>query len=198
MKFSPGRNSILWVAAALAALAIAPLVRAQPIKAAWNGTELRVSASVGILSGSALERLKNGATVAFDFQLSLKDGPLPVRRALERFLVSYDLWEERFSVSRIVRDRAQRRSASHLTAAAAEAWCLENLPVLTAGLAPDRLITAHLEIRAEEPRDSPPLVGEPGISLTALIDLFSRPARSQQQRWNLESARMRLNDIRLK
>ncbi len=188
-----------WMAASLAALAVAPLVRAQQMKAAWNGTELRVSAaSLGLLSGKPLERLKDGATVAFDFHLSIRDGPAPVRRAFERFLISYDLWEERYSVTRIVRDRAQRRSASHLTPAAAESWCLENLFIATGGFDPDRLFTAQLEIRVEEPRDSNPVIGEPGVSLTALIEIFSRPARSQQQRWNLETARMRLNDIRLK
>jgi hypothetical protein len=33
---------------------------------------------------------------------------------------------------------------------------------------------------------------DPGISITTLIELFSRPPRSQQDRWTLESAAFRL------
>ena len=40
------------------------------------------------------------------------------------FALSYDLWEERFAVTAV---DARSQSVSHLTAAAAEAWCVEQL-----------------------------------------------------------------------
>ncbi|MBI3681422.1 MAG: hypothetical protein HY235_13645 [Acidobacteria bacterium] len=182
----------------LLTLHLAPhLLRGQGLKASWNGKELRVSApDLRFLTGRPLDQLHNGRAVAFDFHLSLNASGGALRRVLERFIISYDLWEERFSVTSFSRDRPQRRSASHLARNAAEAWCLETLSVSTEGIAADRPLTARLEVRAEEPRSPSDLSSEPAISLTALIEIFSRPARVQQARWSLEWGPLRLNDIR--
>lgn len=140
------------------------------------------------LEGSALDRLKNGVSVSFDFQLSLLDegDRAPLRRAFERFTFSYDLWEERFSVVR----RGVLRQASRLSAAAAEAWCLDNLAVPVAGLAAERRILVRLELRVTGSRED-----KPALSLAALIDLFSRPARGHDLRWTLETPPLRLAEL---
>ena len=67
---------------------------------------------------------------------SLSDNrQLVLRRGFERFVVSYDLWEEKFSATRM---RTARTSASHLSAEAAEAWCLDHLSVPAGGLTTDK------------------------------------------------------------
>jgi hypothetical protein len=148
------------------------------------------------LTGKPLERLKNGAAVAFDIQVSvLGEGKQSVlRRSFERFVFSYDLWEERFSVTRM---RSTRASASHLTAAAAEAWCLERFVLSPAGLPQDRQLWFRVEIRPQDNRD--PDVsnnGEGGFSLGSLIDVFSRPAKSHgPTHLRAESAPVRLADL---
>ena len=78
------------------------------------------------LTGKSLQRLLDGAVVPFDFQLSLAAGSKNnvVARALERFTVSYDVWQEKFSVIRL---RDFRKSNLNLSADAAEAWCLDNI-----------------------------------------------------------------------
>lgn len=150
------------------------------------------------LEGRPLQRLKYGVAVPFDFSLTLSAGSRsqPPRRAYERFVISYDLWEEKFS---IVQTRGERKTATRLTAAAAEAWCLENLTVSTAGLAEGDRVTARLEVRATEretPVFAPGSIGEGGISLNGLIEIFSRPPEARQAVWSLESGPARLGDIR--
>ncbi len=155
---------------------------------------------VHFLAGRPLERLRNGASVWFDFHLSaLAERPAAgaalrvLERAIERFAVSYDLWEEKFSVSRLSPPAA---AASHLTSATAEAWCLDHLPLATAALAPEIPFWLRLEVRAEDARDRPPLLAEPGINLARLIEIFSRPSRSGQPSWLAEDGPFRLADLK--
>ncbi len=130
-------------------------------------------------------------SVPFDFQLSLFDGTrdVPFRRTVDRFVVSYDLWEESFKVARI---RGAGRTG--LSASGVERWCLDNLAVSTAGLTPGTRLWVRLEIRAQDSPEGVSGGNDPGISLTSLIDLFSRPARNPQH-WTLESTAFRLEDL---
>ena len=99
-----------------------------------TGDHIRVVAPrLHFLTGKSLQRLHDGAIVPFDFQLSIAAGAKSnvVERTFERFTVSYDVWEEKFSV---VRPRDFRKSASNLSANAAESWCLENLLARTSTL----------------------------------------------------------------
>lgn len=160
-----------------------------------DGDRVRVSAPrFRFLTGKPLDRLRNGASVAFHAQLGLQTdraGPV-VERAVERCVVSYDLWEEKFSVSILSRPA---RSVSHLSATAAEAWCLESLTLPLRGLAPDKPFWLRLELRVEDPKDRPAVVGESGINLTRLIELFSRPSRGQQLAWVIDDGPFRLADL---
>ena len=148
------------------------------------------------LSGKSLQRLRDGATVPFDFQLSIAAGLKTnfVARAVERFTVSYDVWEEKF---RVVRLRDFRKSATGLTANAAEAWCVENVFVPALGMPADKELWAHLDVRAVEPKEM--LSSSPGgsvISIPELIQLLSRPPRPQQDHWSLVSTAFRLSDLK--
>jgi hypothetical protein len=176
----------------------APLAKgfaAPALQLRLDGDELRISAPpFRFLQGKSLERLQDGSSVAFLAQLSLATDASAAasRRAVDRFVVSYDLWEEKFAVTRTGRER---RTISHLTAAAAEAWCLDSLALNVAGLAPDRPFWLRLEFRAEEPKDQAAVVGEPGINLTRLIEVFSSPARAQQPRWEASVGPLRLTEL---
>ena len=152
------------------------------------------------LRGKPLERLKDGATVAFLGQvtLSLDANVTVAARAVARFAFSYDIWEERFSVTRfaVTREETAARSASHLSPQAAETWCLDRLRVETAALPAGRPFWVRFELRVEDARESNLILGEPGINLTRLIEIFSRPARAQLQRWQLDAGPLHLADIR--
>jgi hypothetical protein len=167
--------------------------------------EIRVTApNLHFLTGRSLARLHDGAAVPFDFQLVVFTGSgtagspntaasanVVVARALERFVVSYDVWEEKFSV---VRARDFRRSGMRLSASSAESWCLENLFVLAASLPAGQQLGARLEIRTAESKEFSP--ANSGINLATLIEIFSRPSRPQQDRWSVDSAPFQLADLK--
>jgi hypothetical protein len=183
-----GGGVSLFRAAALA-------VQSPALGVTWDGDNLHVSAPrLHFLSGKPLERLRDGATVVFLSQLTvLTDGRGGIfRRVPDRLVVSYDLWEEKFSVTRL---GGTPRSVSHLSAAAAEAWCLETLLISASGLTPDRPFWVRLELRTADPREVSTAVGEPGISITRLIDIFSRKPGAQESAWTLEAGPLRLADL---
>ncbi len=159
--------------------------------------QVRIAApKLHFLVGKPLERIQNGNAVAFDFQLSvLGDMKTAVlRRNFERFVFSYDLWEERFSVTRM---RTIQSSASHLNSAAAETWCLDNMAFSSSGLTRDQPVWIRLEVHAQDSKDPLPLSGEQGISIGTLIDIFSRASRAKQpQYWKLEAGPLKLADLR--
>ncbi|HZU23909.1 MAG TPA: hypothetical protein VFA04_00210 [Bryobacteraceae bacterium] len=157
---------------------------------------LRLSAPrVHFLVGQSLSHLHDGMSVPFDFQVTLFSGSRDrqVWRTFERFVVSYDLWEERFAVSRLSNSR---RSVSHLLPSAAERWCFEQIAVPTAGVARDAPLWLRLEIRSEDQRDGPPVLADSdGISIASLIEVFSHPVRRTQQRWFMNSGPFRLAEF---
>jgi hypothetical protein len=156
--------------------------------------EIHVTApTLHFLTGKSLSRLHDGAAVPFDFQLIIASGSKNnvVARSLERFTVSYDVWEEKFSVVRV---RDFRRSGMRLSAASAESWCLDNIVIPAAAVPPGQQLWARLEIRSAETKE--PLAATSGINLATLIEIFSRPSRPQQDRWSIDSAAFQLADLK--
>ncbi len=182
----------------LAGLAI-PLRRAlaePPLEVTWDGDNIHVAApQLHFITGKPLERLKNGASVVFLSQVTLSTDRYTTvfRRMPERFVISYDLWEENFSVATI---GSTRRTASRLTAGGAEAWCLENVAISALGLAPDRPFWLRFELRAADPKEESEIVGDAGINLTRLIEIFSRRPGTQQPHWVLDAGPLRLAGLR--
>lgn len=171
------------------------------------------SPNLRLLVGRPLESLKNGATVTFDFGLvALNETRLVQARTAERFVFSYDLWAERFSVVQLTaKDVRQSRasganvsganvsgaivSVANLPADAAEQWCLERLVLPSTALDRARPLRLRLEIRADEPRRGNGKA-DPPVSLATLIDLFSSPARREQRLWVLETSPFRLDTLK--
>lgn len=184
-----------WLLAA-AVIPVSKVFSAASLSAYWDGDNIHVAAPhLHFLTGRPLERLKNGLSAMFLSQLTLStDAHLTVfRRVPERFVLSYDLWEEKFSVTRL---RGNPRSVSHLSSEAAEAWCLRSMVMSAAGLDPSRQFWLRLELRATDPKEEAAVLGEPGINITRLIEVFSRRPRSAQPHWTLEAGPLRLADIR--
>jgi hypothetical protein len=177
-------------------------VWAEELMVNWQGEHLHITApQVHFLTGKPLERLRNGATVVFDFSLSISSNSnLKLRdRALERYAISYDLWEEKFSVKQL---RTARKPSSLLTGAAAEAWCIDNIAVGSGGVSPQEPVWLRLEVRGGDGKEAPIFgprnIGESGISLTSLVEIFSRPASPQQLKVVAEAGPIKLADIRRK
>ena len=82
--------------------------------------------------------------------------------------------------------RARVRASDAPTTA--EAWCWDQMSLSIApASAGSEPFWARLEIRAEDGKDGPLFgrgsISESGISLTSLIELFSRPRAAQQSHW---------------
>ena len=161
---------------------------------AFDGDTLRpVLPDLHFIAGRALERLKDARTVVFLSQITLlrDDHVTPFRHAPQRFYVSYDIWEGRFKVTI---PGAVPESRLGLTAAQAEAWCMDNVTVSALGVAPDRDFWMRFDLRTADPKDMAGIVSESGISISGLIEFFSRRPDGEPH-WVMER-RLRLADLR--
>ena len=151
------------------------------------------------LTGKPLERLQHGAQVPFDFKISLYSGTRShlFNQLAERFLVSYDVWGEQFSV---VKTQSPISLVTHLDAAEAEAWCLKQMPVNPAGLGNTDTLWARVEVRVPLEKSANPFgrdsITESGINLTGLIELFSRPPALAQPHWTLDAGPLTIEEIK--
>ena len=181
----------------LAGLAL-PLFRARAadFSVMYDGDTLRpIAPSLHFLTGKPLDSLKDANAVVFVSRLSLYGlgQSVPLRQAPQRFVVSYDIWEERFKVAI---PGPSARSRQGLAAAQAEAWCLENMAVSTLGLDPASPFYLQLELRAAETTELSAVFADPGISLRAFVELFSRKAGPGEPHWGpFNSGLLRLADM---
>jgi len=199
---SPFRTIRSWwlLVAFLSGFALAMAAEELILSARDNRIEFSAPRVHFLAGGRPLELLHNAAPVDFDFQVTLWSGSHDhvYRRIAERFVVSYDLWEEQFSVAKL---QSPRKTASHLAASAAEAWCVEQMSVDVSGLDASQPFWARLEIRAQDRKESGPLFGrgkisDSGISLTNLIEIFSRPPLAAQAHWTLDAGPLTLNELK--
>jgi hypothetical protein len=198
MKFSRRKWLIALVGAPLTGLHLAKALSAQQLAARLDGDYLRIAAPhLAFLTGKTLERLHDGAVVSFVGQLSLSvDGNQTVQtRSVARFAVSYDIWEEKFSVIRL---QQNKRTASHLTLEAAQNWVFDNLTLNASALPQDRAFWLRFDFRAEDLKTGLDFIGGSGIDLTRLVEVFSRPAGSAQPHWTLDAGPYSFAELRSK
>jgi hypothetical protein len=169
-------------------------VSAQAVTVDTVGDALRIHApGFSFLQGEPLARLKDGRSVRVELVAAVLAAPGKSAAATTRriFALSYDLWEERFAVTAV---DARARSVSHLMAAAAEAWCVEQLAVplrALGALERDLPFWIRLEYRildvdaTQDPPDS-------GYTLQALIDALSRRRKTESSMHTLEAGPFRL------
>jgi len=177
-------------------LALAAYAITEKLSVELHGDQLFVSApKVDLIRGPVLTRLKDGGTVAFDFHLALWAGSRSSvrRRSFERFVVSYDLWEEKYAVTNL---RKPAASASGLTDNAIGKWCLEHISIASPNVGASEPVWVGLEIRTADTRQDTELFSAGGISLIGLVDLLSRPARPGEMRWSLETGPLMLHEVR--
>jgi hypothetical protein len=184
------RAGALGIAALLAWTA--PL-SAQTLTIAVTGDRVKVRApGWSFLSGEALTRLKEGRTVRVELAVLALAGPgrSPASALRQIFSVSYDLWEERFAVAA---SGARTASVSHLTAAAAEAWCLDQLAVPIAALGavdPQRFwIRVDCRILDFDGTTDP---DDAGLTLQRLIEVLSRRHKADAPARTLEGGPFRV------
>jgi|SRR5581483_6549230 len=165
----------------------------------FDGDNLHVSAPPNwhFLTGKALQRLKNGATVIYVAQLTLFEDAAfqrPFRTSVDRFAISYDVWQnERFSATLL---SATQRTSPNLPPQATETWCLENLAISASSLATDRRFWIKLDMRTADKRDLSNMVaGEGLISFAEIVRALGKKAGGDDPITSLEAGPLRLQDL---
>ena len=183
---------------AFAVAALVSIAAAQSTTARIDGQQLHLMAPrIHFLTGEALQRLRDGATVNYELQLTARPdraGKL-LGRAVEHFSVSYDLWEEKFAVTKL---GGLPKAVSHLSAAAAEGWCIDNTLMPIGVLPADGSFWLRLDYRAQEPSSTADQTDNSSFSLSSLVDIFSRRVRREQVHGTEEVGPLRLNDLKRK
>jgi hypothetical protein len=144
------------------------------VRAAGDMLQIR-GTGLRLIEGVVANHLKDGRTVRVEFDMTILDKArgAAVTQNRQAFVLSFDLWEQRYAVTRA---SATPRSISHLTARDAESWCLENmaLPLTALGrFARDLPFWVRVEYRVQD--EPPPAAGaEATFTLRTLIDALSR------------------------
>lgn len=166
---------------ALACLGSPHRLAAQSLTVRAAGDMLQVRGSgLRLIESAVAEHLKDGRSVRVDFEMTILDKAqgAAVTQNRQSFVLSFDLWEQRYAVTRT---GAAPRSISHLTARDAEAWCVENLSIPLTALgrfARELPFWVRLEFRVQDQPPSPADTESP-FALRTLIEVFSR--RGSQQ-----------------
>jgi len=171
--------------------AVQATVAAQALTARTDGDRLRVSVSgTRFLSGDALKKLHDGVPVSYMFQLSALTSRFgsTMAKTEYRFVISYDIFEEKFQVSRV---RPTARVVSHLTAAAAEATLIEAMELPVQSISTGMPFWLRLEYEAQESKDT----DTSGVSLGGLVEIFSRTSAKEPIRGTVEAGPLRLSDL---
>jgi hypothetical protein len=146
------------------------------------------------IDGPVADRLRDGRSVRLEVALVVLDQPRGtiVTQARQAFALSFDLWEERFAVTRV---GMPPRSMSHRSVKNAEAWCLEQVtvPVTTFGrLGRGAPFWIRLSYRVLEMTPEAEANPDEGLTLAALIDRLSRRGDQDQMGRSLEAGPFRL------
>jgi len=171
-------------------------ILAQSVTITRAGNAITVRApGFGFIKGEPLARLKDGRSVRVDLELDVLPGPggAVAAQGRQTYVLSYDLWEERFAVTQV---GAPSRSAAYLTPAAAEAWCLEQLtvPVSALGrLGRELPFWIRLDSRVLAADTAPAQDGGADFSLRGLIDALSRRRKNDALTHSIEAGPFRLS-----
>ena len=145
------------------------------------------------LQGELLTRLRDGRSARIDVRLDIlarREGT-PVTHAEQGYNVSFDLWEERFAVAKA---GPPARPVTHLTSAAAEAWCVDNVTVPVAELGSNRSAPLWIKLTLRVHDEPPPREADadPPFSIRHLIDALSRRSHAEDPARVLTAGPIRL------
>ncbi len=167
----------------------------QSITVTTAGGVVRVQApGFRFIDGEPLARLKDGQSMRVDLELSVlaKPGGAAAAQRRQTFVLSYDLWEERFAVT--LAD-VPPRSISHLTSTAAEAWCVQQLAVPVSALgALGQNLPFWVRLEYTVLNGSSAARDDGGFTLRGLIDLLSQRRKAGEALHAIEAGPFRVQE----
>ena len=137
-----------------------------------------------------MRKLRDGVPVTYIFHLTVLNSRYgsTVAKAEYRFVISYDIFEEKFQVSR---ERPTVRVVSHLTLAAAEAACLEVLELPLRSINASRPFWLRWDYQAEDAAQT----DNTEVSLGGLVEIFSRTTKKEPTQGLVESGPFVLSNL---
>jgi hypothetical protein len=186
---------VRWLGLALLVCAVAPPATAQSLNVRVVGDQLHLrGTSLGLIEGQVSEHLKDGRSVRVDVELTILDSPrgTAITQSRQTFTLSFDLWEQRFAVTRA---GPPPRSISHLTARDAEAWCLDNMTVPLAALgrfSREAPLWIRVDYRVQDPTPAPNPEDDSTFTLRTLIERLSRRRQDEALGRTLEAGPFRV------
>jgi hypothetical protein len=168
-------------------------LESQSMTVTTTGGVVRVQApGFRFISDEPLARLKDGLTVRVELEIRLLAGPgasAAAAQSRQTFVLSYDLWEERFAAAV---SGTGSRSVSHLTAAAAEAWCIQQLTVPVNGLGSLRSQPFWIRLESRILNGKGDGRGDEGLTLRGIIDTLSRRQAGEKTSHSAEAGPFRV------
>ena len=179
--------AVLWVPSA------SVMTQSVTVTSSKGAVQVRAP-GLNVIQAESLARLKDGRSIRIDLDLGVLPaaGAAPHARTRQTFVVSYDLWEERFAVTQAIEPP---RTISHLTAAAVEAWCLAQLTIPVSALgrfANDVPFWIRLEYRVLNGDTRTEPEADEGFTLRALIDALSRRRQADESIHAIEAGPFRV------
>ena len=191
MTFSRPSAFALLIAATLSSLDAR--LGSQSMTVTTTGGEVRVQApGFRFITGEPLARLKDGLPVRVELEIRVLAGPgaaAAAAQSRQTFVLSYDLWEERFAAAV---SGTGSRSVSHLTAAAAEAWCIQQLTVPVSGLGPLRSQPFWIRLESWILNGKSDGREDEGLTLRGIIDTLSRRQAGEKTSQSAEGGPFRV------
>ena len=182
-----------WVALLATLAAVQGTLSAQVLGLSWDDGKIRVVAPMfHFVEGPIVERLKSGIPATFMVSLTVSTDSRKnvVKQASERFVLSYDLWEEKYATAM---PSLKLGPVAHRTPAAAERWCFDQLFIKASELPEKKPLWFSLEVKAiEQSQDTDNSVP---TSLSSMIDLFGRNRPKEAKHWHTETGPVELEKI---
>jgi hypothetical protein len=187
------RARLALIAVVVACSPLALVAQSFDVRAVADMLQLRGS-GLGLIEGRVADHLRDGRSVRVDFELTVLERQRggAVAHGQYSFNVSYDLWEQRFAVTRV---GTPPRSISHLTARNAEGWCLENMTVPLASLgrfAHNVSFWIRIEYRVQDRAPAANPEDDSTFGLRTLIDVLSRRRQDEMPGRSLEAGPFRV------
>jgi hypothetical protein len=153
----------------------------------WSAPDLR------FLSAEALQQLHDGATVSYAFRVNVsatRNGTV-LNSISYHCVFSYDIWEEKFKVSRA---EPGVRPVSHLTEKAAQDACLDSLTIPITNLNTSDPFWVAFEYTMEDRKASDS--AESRSILGSIVEIFSQKKGKPQTSGTLQGGPFRMADLR--
>jgi hypothetical protein len=185
------------IAATLAVLICAGTAAAQTLRLQLDADQVRLAApDLRFISPDARQALHDGSSVTYSFRINIsatRNGIASISLTYH-CIFSYDIWEERFKVSR---SEPGARSASHLSEEAAQKQCIESLTIPAGSLSADAPFWVSIDYQMAD-RQSSSTAEDQRTWLGTVVEIFSQRKEKPQSIGTIQGGPFRLSELRKK